>query len=258
VLIDSHVNLHHHAFDADRAAVLAGARAAGVGRMVTICDRLDNLATIRAIAEAEPDIFASVGVHPHYAKDFPDLTAETLIALARSGKTVAIGETGLDQHYNHSPLGDQIRSFCAHIEAARATGLPLIVHTREADGLTGDLLTEMGGDGGLRILMHCYTSGMELARTAWGLGGYVSFSGIMTFKNATDVRAVAQAAPLDRVILETDCPYLAPVPHRGRRCEPAFVADVYSAFAQLRGIDVDALKRQVAENFFRLFSKVPR
>lgn len=257
MLIDTHVNLHHHNFAADLDAVLAGARAAGVGAMVTISDRLDNLDAITAIAHAHDDIWMSVGVHPHYAKDYADIAPQDLMALAGANpKVVAIGETGLDLHYNHSPIEVQRRVFEAHLAAAQACDLPVIVHTRDADDLTAACLESAARAGPMRILMHCYTSGESLARTAWALGGYISFSGIMTFKNAEDVRAVARAAPLDRVVLETDCPYLAPVPHRGRRCEPSMVGEVYAAFAQLRGLGVEALRDQVRENFLRLFSRV--
>jgi TatD DNase family protein len=259
VLIDSHVNLHHAMFDADRDAVIAAARAAGVEAMISICDRLDNLPAIAAIAEADAQIFMSAGVHPHHAKDVPDLTAQMLTeTAARYRKVIAIGETGLDQHYHYSPIDAQIQSFAAHLEAARALDLPVIIHTREADALTGQMLETAAAAGPLRILMHCYTSSLELAQTAWRLGGYISFSGIMTFKAAHAVREVARQAPLERVILETDCPYLTPVPFRGRRCEPAHVAHVYDAFAALRGIDPADLRATVADNFYRLFSKATR
>jgi len=257
MLIDSHVNLHHEAFAPDRADVIARARAAGVGVMVTICDKIENADTVLAVAQGDRDIYATVGAHPHYAKDHSALTAEELIARAQHPKIVGIGECGLDLHYTFSPLEDQLSVFRAHIEAARATDLPLIVHTREADDLTGDLLEEEWERGPFRILMHCYTSGDRLARRALALGATISFSGIMTFKNANDVRAIADMTPLDRVILETDCPYLAPVPHRGRRCEPVHVADVYDAFAALRGLPRDDCAARVSENFHRLFSRIP-
>jgi TatD DNase family protein len=217
-LIDSHVNLHAGAFDSDRAEVIDRARA-----------------------------------HPHYAKDHLDLTPARLVAAAEDRKVVAIGETGLDQHYGYSPIGDQIAVFCTHIAAARETGLPLVVHTREADALTAEILEEEHARGAFKILLHCYTSGPDLARRAYALGARISFSGIMTFKNATDVRAIASEAPLDRVILETDCPYLAPVPHRGRRCEPIHVRDVYAAFAALRGIAMEEAVARIADTFHDLF-----
>jgi TatD DNase family protein len=227
--------------------------------MVTICDRLDSFPAIAAIAAAHGDIFASVGAHPHHAKDHRGLEAGALIERARADpKVVAIGETGLDLHYSHSPLADQVAAFRAHAQAARALDLPLIVHTREADALIGDLLEEEAGKGALKILMHCYTSGAELARRALRLGAIFSFSGILTFKSAHDVRAIAAEIPLDRVILETDCPYLAPVPHRGRRCEPAMVADVYRCFCAERGLGLEEGARAIEENFFRVFDAIPR
>jgi TatD DNase family protein len=252
-LIDSHVNLHASAFDDDRADVIDRARAAGVGPMVAICDRMENFPAVLAIAHADARIGASVGAHPHYAKDHRDLSCERLVAAAADRKVVAIGETGLDQHYGYSPIEDQIAVFRAHIAAARETGLPLVVHTREADALTAEILEEEHAKGAFRILLHCYTSGPELARRAYALGASISFSGIMTFKNAEDVRAIAREAPLHRVILETDCPYLAPVPHRGRRCEPAHVRDVYAAFAALRGLEMEEAAARIAETFHDLF-----
>jgi TatD DNase family protein len=258
MLIDSHVNLHHHAFADDREAVIARARDAGVQRMITICDRIENFGDVIAIAEKHADIYASVGAHPHYAKDHLDLTAERLIELGRHEKVVGVGETGLDRHYKFSPLEDQIVVFRAHAKAAHALGKTLIIHTREADTAMAELLEEEAGKGPLRILMHCYTSGMELAQRALAIGAYFSFSGIMTFKNADDVRAIAQDVPLDRVIVETDCPYLAPVPHRGRRCEPMHVREVQSAFAALRGLDEAECSALLADNFFRLFPTIAR
>jgi TatD DNase family protein len=257
MLIDSHVNLHGEAFAADLDAVLERARAAGVARMVAICDRMAHAAQVRALAAAHADIHASIGAHPHYAKDHVDLTAEALIAAAEDAKIAAIGETGLDLHYGYSPLEAQVAVFRAHIAAARATRLPLIVHTRAADALTAEILEEEHARGAFPILLHCYTSSLELARRGLALGAVISFSGILAFKNAEDVRAVAREAPLDRVILETDCPYLAPPPHRGRRCEPAMVGLVYEAFAKLRGVEAEALARRVWDTFHGLFWRIP-
>jgi TatD DNase family protein len=258
MIIDSHVNLHHHSFDADREAVIARARDAGVARMITICDKIDNFGQVASIAETHEDILASVGAHPHHAKDHLDLTAERLIELGRHPKVVGVGETGLDQHYKFSPFEDQVQVFRAHAEAARALGKTLIIHTREADEAMAALLEEEAGKGPLRILMHCYTSGAALAARALKLGAYFSFSGILTFKNADDVRAIARDIPLDRVIVETDCPYLAPVPFRGQRCEPMHVAAVQSAFCALRGLDEEEGAALLADNFFRLFPSIPR
>ena len=258
MLIDSHVNLHHQAYADDREAVIARAREAGVARMITICDKVENFPQVLAIAEAHADIYASVGAHPHYAKDHLDLTAEMLIEHGRHPKIVGIGETGLDQHYKFSPFEEQVQVFRAHAAAARALGKTLIIHTREADAAMGDLLEEEAGKGPVRILMHCYTSGPELARRAIKLGAYISFSGIMTFKNANDVRAIALETPLNRIIVETDCPYLTPVPHRGQRCEPHHVADVQAALLKLRGLGAEEGSALLAENFFRIFPDVVR
>jgi len=255
-LIDSHVNLHAAQFAGDASAVLVRAREAGVQRMVTICDRMENALTVAEIAQREPDIHASIGAHPHYAKDHTWLTAHDLLA-GLTPRTAGIGETGLDLHYRYSPLEDQLAVFRSHIQAARESGLPLIVHTREADAETAQVLTEEYAKGPFRILLHCYTSGGELAARALALGAVISFSGILTFKNAHDVRAVAAQTPLDRVILETDCPYLAPAPFRGRRCEPIMVREVYQAFAALRGLEEAEVAERVWSNFHRLFRSIP-
>lgn len=258
MLIDSHVNLHHASFAPDRDAVIARAREAGVARMITICDRIENFAQVIAIAEANADIYASVGAHPHYAKDHVELTAERIVELGAHAKVVGVGETGLDQHYKFSPFEDQVKVFRAHAEAARRLDKTLIIHTREADEAMAELLEEEAGKGPLRILMHCYTSGLELAKRALALGAYFSFSGILTFKNADDVRAVATHVPLDRVIVETDCPYLAPVPFRGQRCEPAHVVQVQAQLRALRGLEEGACAALLADNFFRLFPTIAR
>jgi TatD DNase family protein len=258
MLIDSHVNLHADAFDADRAEVVARARAAGVRTMLTICDRMENFPRVLDIARSDADIWASVGAHPHHAKDHLDLSVDQLMAHGVHPKVIGIGETGLDQHYGYSALEDQISVLRAHITAARALDLPLIVHTREADELTAQVLEEEFSRGPFRILMHCYTSGEGLARRALALGAYFSLSGILTFKTANDVRAVASILPLDRVILETDCPYLAPMPHRGRRNEPALLADVHRYFCTWKGLDEAQAADIMADNFFRLFSKAER
>jgi TatD DNase family protein len=256
LLFDTHVNLHAEQFAHDLPDVLARARAAGVTRMVTICDRLDRYPAVKAIAAANDDIHCTVGVHPHYAKDFWSLQAETLIEEARDAKVVGIGETGLDQHYGYSDIVLQERSFVEHIAAARETQLPLVVHTREADDLTGDILEREYKRGAFPILMHCYTSGERLAMRAMDLGAWFSVSGILSFKNATDVRGVIAKVPLDKLILETDCPYLAPIPHRGRRNEPAYIADVCRAFAAHRGLEVDEAARLTTENALAVFGRI--
>jgi TatD DNase family protein len=257
VLIDSHVNLHAPQFDEDRDAVIARARASGVGLMVTICDRLSAFGAVHALATSHTDIFATVGVHPHEAKDHPDLAVETLVEMARRDKVVGIGETGLDFHYDLSPRALQEAVFRAHIAAARLTGLPLIVHTREADTLMADILEAEHARGPFRILMHCYTSGAELARRAAALGAWFSVSGIASFKTAADVRAVIADMPADRIIVETDCPYLAPVPVRGRRNEPAFLPHVLAALAQIRGWTLAEAEARTEAAFFHLFTTIP-
>lgn len=255
-MFDTHVNLHGEAFAEDLQDVLGRARASGVQRFLSICDRYDNFPAVRAIAEAHPDIWCSVGVHPHHAKDFTDLTAETLIAEARHPKVVAIGETGLDFHYGYSAEADQVRSLREHIKAARVTGLPLILHTREADALMAELLEEEYVKGTFQPLLHCYTGGEDLCQRALSLGAFVSVSGILSFKSAKDVRAVIAAVPLDRIILETDCPYLAPMPMRGRRNEPSYLVHVAEALGALMGVDTETIKQVTTQNAVRLFSKV--
>lgn len=256
MLFDTHVNLHAEQFAHDLPDVLARARAAGVTRMVTICDRLDRYPAVKAIAAANDDIHCTVGVHPHYAKDFWSVQAKTLVEEARDPNVVGIGETGLDQHYGYSDIVLQERSFVEHIHAARETQLPLVVHTREADDLTGDILEREFKRGAFPILMHCYTSGERLAMRAMDLGAWFSVSGILSFKNATDVRGVIAKIPLDKLILETDCPYLAPIPYRGRRNEPAYVADVCRAFAAHRGLEVDEAARLTTENALAVFGRI--
>jgi len=258
MLIDSHVNLHAPQFDEDRQAVIDRARAAGVGMMVTICDRLDRFEAAHAIARDNPDIYATVGVHPHEAKESPDLTIETLCALAARPKVVGIGETGLDFHYDLSPRAVQTAVFRVHARAARRTGLPLVVHTREADETMGDILEAEHAEGPFKILMHCYTSGPELARRVAALGAWFSVSGIATFKAAEDVRGVIADMPADRIILETDCPYLAPVPMRGRRNEPAYLPHILAKLAQIRGWSLSEAEARTGEAFFELFDRVPR
>ena len=258
MLIDSHVNLHAPQFDADRAEVIGRARAAGVGLMLEICDRLSNFGAVHALAMGADDIWATVGVHPHEAKDYPSLTADTLCELAERSKVVGIGETGLDFHYDLSPRDVQETVFRAHIDAARRTGLPLVVHTREADDVMGAVLEEEHAAGPFKLLMHCYTSGADLARRLAELGAWFSVSGIATFKAAGDVRAVIADMAADRIIIETDCPYLAPVPKRGRRNEPAFVTHVLATLADIRGWSLAEAEQRTQNAFFNLFDKIPR
>ena len=258
MLIDSHVNLHSDKFDADREAVIERARAAGVGRMVTICDRLSSEPAVRAISETHPDIWHTVGTHPHEAKDDPDLAPERLVALARHPRTVGIGETGLDFHYDFSPRDVQARVFRAHIAAAQRTGLPLVVHAREADETMAEILEAEHARGPFKLLMHCYTSGPELLARAAALGEWFSVSGIAGFKSAEDVRERVRAMPEDRIIVETDCPYLAPIPHRGRRNEPAYIGLVLAKLAEIRGWDLTDAEDRTEAAFFALFDRVAR
>lgn len=258
MLIDSHVNLHAPQFDADRDAVIARAREAGVSLMVEISDRLTTFEATHGLAMAHDDIFCTVGVHPHEAKDAAELTAETLVELAQRPKVVGIGECGLDFHYDLSPRDIQARVFRQHVEAARHTGLPLVIHTREADEAMAAILREEQARGAFKFLMHCYTSGAELAELAAELGGWFSVSGIATFKAAEEVRAVIRAMPADRIIVETDCPYLAPIPHRGRRNEPAYVGLVLEKLAEIRGWSAEEADRRTTEAFFGLFDRAPR
>jgi TatD DNase family protein len=258
MLIDSHVNLHAPQFDDDRDAVIARAREAGVGLMVEISDKLSTFEATHALAMAHDDIWATVGVHPHEAKDYADLTADRLAELAGRPRVIGIGECGLDFHYDLSPRDVQAAVFRQHIEAARRTGLPLVVHTREADAVMAEILTEEQARAPFRFLMHCYTSGPELAEKAAELGAWFSVSGIATFKAAVEVREIIAAMPADRIIIETDCPYLAPVPHRGRRNEPAWVSHVLDKLAEIRGWSRDEAEARTTDAFFALFDRIPR
>lgn len=257
MLIDSHVNLHAPQFDEDRDAVIARAREAGVKLMVNISDKVSNWPKVRGLAD-QPDIWCTVGTHPHEAKEDPDLSPETLMELASDPRVVGIGECGLDFHYDLSPRDIQAKVFRAHVAAARQTGLPLVVHTREADDVMAQFLEDEYAAGPFRILMHCYTSGADLARRASALGAWFSVSGIATFKAAEDVRAVIRDMPGDRVIVETDCPYLAPVPHRGRRNEPAFIPHILAKLAEIRGWSLDEAEQRTTDAFFDLFDRIPR
>jgi TatD DNase family protein len=257
MLIDSHVNLHAPQFDEDREAVIARARAAGVKLMVNISDKIANFEKVRALAD-QPDIWCTVGAHPHEAKDHTGLTAAQLVAFAKDPRVVGIGETGLDFHYDLSPREVQAAVFRQHVAAARETGLPLVVHTREADEVMGEILETEYAAGPFRMLMHCYTSGAELARRAAALGAWFSVSGIATFRAAEDVRKVIAEMPADRIIVETDCPYLAPVPHRGRRNEPAYLPDVLWKLAEIRGWSRGEAEQRTEDAFFALFDRIPR
>ena len=255
MLVDSHCHLDFDVFDADRSEMIARARAAGVATMLTICTHLSKFDAVRAIAENDPDIWCSVGVHPHEAEDEGVEAPVALIQRAQHPRVVGIGESGLDFYYDHSPRDRQRENFRAHIEAARATDLPLIVHARDADDEVAAMLREAAGQGGLKGVMHCFSSGRFLAEAALDIGFYISLSGIVTFKNAEELRGIARDVPLDRLLVETDAPYLAPMPLRGKRNEPAFVAHTAKFVAGLKGVDAAELGRVTTENFFRLFSK---
>ncbi len=258
MLIDSHVNLHAPQFDDDRDAVIDRAREAGVGLMVEISDKLSTFEATHALALAHPDIWCTVGVHPHEAKDYADLTADQLVELSKWKRVVGIGECGLDFHYDLSPRDTQAAVFRQHIEASRRSGLPLVVHTREADEVMAAILAEEQAAGPFRFLMHCYTSGPALAEKAAALGAWFSVSGIATFKAAEEVRAVVRTLPADRIIVETDCPYLAPMPHRGRRNEPAYVGHVLDKLAEIRGWSREETEARTTDAFFALFDAIPR
>lgn len=257
MLIDSHVNLHAHQFDEDRAEVIERAWAAGVDLMVNISDKISGFAAVRAVAD-HPKIWCTVGTHPHEAKENPDLSTQDIVAFTADPRVVGIGETGLDFHYDLSPRDIQAKVFRAHVGAARETGLPLVVHTREADDIMGAILEEEFARGPFKMLMHCYTSGAELARRAADLGAWFSVSGIATFKAAEDVRAVITEMPADRIIVETDCPYLAPVPHRGRRNEPAYLPAVLAKLGEIRGWTPEEAEARTEDAFFALFDRIPR
>jgi TatD DNase family protein len=257
MLVDSHCHLDFPDFASELDAVVMRARAAGLMRMVSISTRVRRFAGLLGIAERFPEVYCSVGTHPHYAHEELDITADDLVAHTRHPKVVAIGEAGLDYHYDRSPRDAQERGFRTHIAAARATGLPLVIHTREADADTARILEEETGEGAFPAVLHCFTGGPDLARRAVALGHYVSFTGILTFKNSTALRAIAAELPADRILVETDAPYLAPNPFRGKRNEPAYVVETAKILADTRGVSFEEIARQTSENFFRLFNKVP-
>jgi TatD DNase family protein len=258
MLIDSHCHLDFPDFADELDAVVARARGAGIARMVTISTRVARHAQLLAIAERFPDVFCSVGTHPHYAHEELDVTVADLVTRTKHPKVVAIGEAGLDYHYDNSPREAQERGFRTHIAAARETGLPLVIHSREADADTARILEEETGKGAFPAVLHCFTGGSDLARRAIALGLSISFTGILTFKNSAALRTIAAALPADRILIETDAPYLAPAPFRGKRCEPAFVVETAKVLAETRGVSFDAIAEQTTANFFRLFAKAPR
>jgi TatD DNase family protein len=255
MLIDSHCHLNYPGLVERQAEVLDSARARGVGGFLNIATRQKEWGDILATARRHDDVWASVGVHPHEADAHPDLGAAALIEGSQHPKVVAIGECGLDYYYDKSDRAAQRESFAAHIGAARSTGLPLIVHTRDAEEDTAEILGAAVREGGVTGVLHCFTGSADLARKALDLGFFISLSGIVTFKNARDLQETAKTVPLDRLLVETDAPFLAPVPHRGRPCEPAFVADTAAFVAELRGEEPDALAEATTTNFFRLFAR---
>ena len=257
MLFDSHCHLDFPDFAGVLDAVIARAQAAGVARIVTISTRIKRHAEVLAIAERFPDVYCSVGTHPHNAHEELDIGLDALIEHSHHPKVVAIGEAGLDYHYDHSPRDAQERSFRNHIAAARDTGLPLVIHSREANNDMARMLEEEIGKGAFPAVLHCFTGTRELAQGAIALGLFISFTGILTFKKSDELRTIAQSLPADRILVETDAPYLAPGRHRGRRNEPAFVVETAKVLAETRGVSPDEIARQTTENFFRLFRKVP-
>ena len=258
MLVDSHCHLDFDSFDDDRDAAIGRAREAGVGALLTICTRLTRFDDILAIALSGEDIWCSAGIHPHHAEEEPETTAGELVSLGRHPRVVGIGESGLDYHYDNSPRDVQEKSFRVHIAAARESGLPLIVHNRDSDEDMARILEEEMAAGEFTAVMHCFSSSRRLAEAAIDLGFYVSFSGILTFRNAEELRGIAADLPLDRLLVETDSPFLAPVPNRGRRNEPSFVVHTAAELARVRNIGADEIAEATTQNFNRLFDKVSR
>ncbi|MBZ9759632.1 TatD family hydrolase [Mesorhizobium sp. CA8] len=258
MLVDSHCHLDFPDFAEERAAIVGRALAAGIGRMVTISTRVKRFQQILEIAESFNEVYCSVGTHPHNAAEELDVTADELVRLSGHPKVVAIGEAGLDYYYDKAPRDAQAQGFRTHIAAARQTGLPLVIHSRDADDDMATILEDETGKGAFPFILHCFSSGRRLAEVGVALGGYVSFSGILTFKNSTELRAIAADVPRDRLLVETDAPYLAPVPHRGKRNEPAYVANTAKVLAETIGVSEAEIADITTGNFFRLFTKMPR
>lgn len=258
MLVDSHCHLDFPDFEEERDAVVDRAKAAGVGTMVSISTRVARFPALRAMVERYPEVWCSVGTHPHNAAEEPDVVTADLVRLSADPKVVAIGEAGLDYHYDSSPREAQRSSFLRHIAAARETQLPLVIHARDADEDMAAILEDETGQGAFPAVLHCFSSGPDLARRGLALGLYVSFSGILTFKNSTALRDVAREVPMDRLLVETDAPYLAPPPHRGRRNEPSYVVETAKVLAEVKGVSAETMASVTTENFFRLFSKIGR
>ncbi len=257
MLIDSHCHLDYPGLAEDLDSVVTRAKAAGVGMMLSISTRVREFDRIRAIAERYPNVFCSIGTHPHNAEEEKGIPVAELAQLAEHPKVVAIGEAGLDYFYKNSPIEDQEAGFRTHIQAARKTGLPLVIHARDADEPVAAILKEEMAKGRFQAILHCYTSGAELAQTGLDLGLYISFSGVLTFKKSDALREIAAAVPLDRLLVETDAPFLAPEPMRGRINEPSFVPHTARVLARVKGVSEADIARQTTENFFRLFAKIP-
>ncbi|MCJ8147640.1 TatD family hydrolase [Shinella sedimenti] len=258
MLIDTHCHLDFPDFAAERDDIVARAHAAGVKQMITISTRVRKFPEILAIAETYPSVFCSVGTHPHNADEELDITVAELVALSRHPRVVAIGEAGLDYFYDNAPRDAQATGLRNHIAAARETGLPLVIHSRSADDDMVAILTEETEKGAFPFLLHCFSSGPDLARAGVELGGYVSFSGILTFPKSEEIREIAKTVPPERMLVETDAPYLAPKPFRGKRNEPAYVAHTAAVLAETIGVSTDDIARITTENAFRIFSKMPR
>ena len=258
MLVDSHCHLDFPDFAEERTAIVARALAAGVGRMVTISTRVKRFPQIVEIAEAFDAVYCSVGTHPHNADEELDITAADLIRIAAHPKVVAIGEAGLDYFYDKAPRDAQAQGFRNHIAAARETGLPLVIHARNADADMAAILEDETGKGAFPFILHCFSSGRRLAEIGVALGGYVSLSGILTFKNSDELRAISADVPHDRLLVETDAPYLAPIPFRGKRNEPAYVAHTAKVLAETIGVGEAEIAALTTNNFFRLFRKMPR
>ncbi|RWB28571.1 MAG: TatD family deoxyribonuclease [Mesorhizobium sp.] len=258
MLVDSHCHLDFPDFAEERAAIVARALAAGIGRMVTISTRVKRFQQLLEIADSFDEVYCSVGTHPHNAAEELDVAVEELVRLSAHRKVVAIGEAGLDYFYEHAPRDAQAQGFRTHIAAARRTGLPLVIHSRDADSDMADVLEDETGKGAFPFILHCFSSGRRLAEVGVALGGYVSFSGILTFKNSAELRAIAADVPRDRLLVETDAPYLAPIPFRGKRNEPAYVAHTAKVLAETIGVSEAEIAAITTDNFFRLFRKMPR
>ena len=258
MLIDTHCHLDFPDFETERDAIIERARAAGVGQMITISTRVKKFDTILAIAENYANVFCSVGTHPHNADEELDIETDDLVRLSGHPKVVAIGEAGLDYFYDNAPRDAQAIGLRRHIAAARQTQLPLVIHSRSADDDMADILTEETGKGAFPFLLHCFSSGPELAKTGVDLGGYISFSGILTFPKSEELREIAKTVPHNRMIVETDAPYLAPKPFRGKRNEPAYVAHTALVLAETIGVSKEEIAAITTDNAFRVFSKMPR